>query len=226
MADTPDEQLTQPLQNIDVSDLQGFEVYGGSVDMENEQNHNSKKSDKRKCRQSTLMRQSGFVTDSDFKKPGEAPSFDLHTEDGDAHVVRNLGVKDDEKEQIIDVEEDYIEIDSKEHFGYSSARLQKGCGHASSDHSEPDNADNCSVSVELSAASLGSDCEGEFDNEEFDGQSADPNRQNLIEEAFDSQLEVLNSQNHDIKNNIYFFSKRLSMHEIDRSQARDWKGEE
>lgn len=187
--DTPDEQLMQPLRNIDVSDLQGFEVYGGSVDMENEQNRNSKKSDKRKRRQSTLMRQSGFVNDNDSKKPGESSSFDLHTEDGDVHVVSNLGVKDDEKEQIIDVEEGYIEIDCKDHFGYSSAGLQKGCGHASSDHSEPENADNCSVSVELSAASLGSDSEGEFDNKEFDGQSADPKRQNLREEAFDSQLE-------------------------------------
>lgn len=192
----------QSLQNIDVSDLQGFEVYGGSADMENEQNHNSKKSDKRKCRQSTLMRQSGFVRDNDSKKPEEAPSFDLHTEDGHVHVVSNLDVKDDAKEQIIDVEEGDIEIDCEDHFRYSSAGLQKGRGSASSVHSEPDNADNCSVSVEFSATSLGSDFEEEFDNEEFDGQSADPKPQNVRREAVDSQLEVLTSENHDIKNKI------------------------
>lgn len=192
--DTPDEHLIGSLhdQNIDVSDLQGFEVHSGSVSMGNEQTRNTNDSDDKKRRQSTLIRQTGFVNDNDTRQlMDQAPSFDLRTEDGDVLVVvSNLDIEGDDKDQIIDVEEGEIEIDCEDNFGYSSAGLREGRGSASSVHSEPDNADNCSVSVELSATSLGSDNEEELNNEEFEGHDSDSKPQTFKEESVDSRQET------------------------------------
>lgn len=167
-------------QNCDVSDLHGFDVQGGSghVDSpeENEQSYQEKEQDsksdtknlnnsdnrngQKSRRQSTLTRQSGFHTESDSRQSvDQAPSFDLRTEDGSILVVVSNLDMDDQQEEIIDMEDGDVEIDCEENLEYSSARLQQGNGSASSVHSEPDNADNCSVSVELSVSSLGSDNE-------------------------------------------------------------------
>jgi len=209
------DQLQETLcdQNIDVSELQGFDVQGGSGDMENEQsqhktehdsesdtknadNENSvNKAGQKHRRQSTLTRQSGFVNDGDSRQSLEAPSFDLRTEDGNILVVvSNLDVEGDEQEQIIDVEDGDIEIDCVENFEYSSGRLQEGRGSASSVHSEPDNADNCSVSAELDVSSLGSDNEEELHEEEFVEHTGEGTRQKLIKgEAVKLQQQISKS---------------------------------
>lgn len=202
-------------QNIDVSELQGFEVQGGSVDMESEQSHhkterNNSKSDNRDAgnkgggkkpelqsrRQSTLTRQSGFINDSDSRQSLETPSFDLRTEDGNVLVVvSNLDDGRGEKEQIIGVEDGDIEIDCEDNFEYSSMRLQEGRGSASSVHSVPDNADNCSVSVELDVSSLGSDNEEELCNEELIEHADEDEKQKLRkDETIESQPEVIATQ--------------------------------
>ena len=209
----PDEHQRGSLcdQNIDVSELQGFEVQGCSIDMESEQSHhktehNVSKSDNRDTgskggnkkpelqsrRQSTLTRQSGFINDG----ADQAPSFDLRTEDGNVFVVvSNLDDEGDEKEQIIDVDDGDVEIDCEDNFEYSSMRLQEGRGSASSVHSVPDNADNCSVSVELDVSSLGSDNEEELCNEQFIEHADEDKTQKLRkDETIDSQPEVIISQ--------------------------------
>ena len=172
--------------------------------------HNNSKSDNRDSdnkgggkkpelqsrRQSTLTRQSGFFNDSDSRQSVEAPSFDLRTEDGNVLVVvSNLDDDGDEKEQIIDVEDGDIEIDCEDNFEYSSMRLQEGRGSASSVHSAPDNADNCSVSVELDVSSLGSDNEEELCNEDFIEHADEDKKQKLRkEETIESQPEVIATQ--------------------------------
>lgn len=198
-------------QNIDVSELQGFDVQGGSGDLDGEKNHCKTEHESKSCtknvdnegdikktgqknrRQSTLTRQSGFRNDSESRQSGEAPSFDLRTEDGNVLVVvSNLDIEGNEQEQIIDVEDGDIEIDCEENFEYSSARLQQGRGSASSVHSEPDNADNCSVSVGLSVSSLGSDNEEELHDDQFVENTDEGSKQNLRkEEAIEPHPQVL-----------------------------------
>lgn len=187
--DITDKQHRESLcgQNNDVSELHGFDVEGGSVDTENEENHqktkhdprngtktadnkgdNKKAKQKNKC-QSTLTRQAGFQNENDPREMLEAPSFDLRTEDGDILVVvSNLDTEGDGQEHVIDIEEGDIDIDCEENLEYSSTRLQQGHGSASSVYSEPDNADNCSISVGLSVSSLGSDNEEELNDLEIE----------------------------------------------------------
>lgn len=210
-------------QNCDVSDLHGFDVHAGSAQVdasvENAQlNHQKKEQDskndtnnldnsndmveqnrssKTNRRQSTLTRQSGFVNESDSRNSlDQAPSFDLRTEDGNILVVvSNLDVED-QQEEIIDMEDGDIEIDCEENFKeYSSARLQQGRGSASSVHSEPDNADNCSVSVGLSVSSLGSDNEEVVHDDDFiDYPDAGNKQKQRRGEVIDSQPQVYNTQ--------------------------------
>lgn len=175
--------------------------------MENEQGHgnnnntsggsdnDSKKlQEEKKRRQNTLTRQSGFVNDSDSKLLKEAPSLNLRTGDGNVVVVvSDQDVEGDGKEQIINIEEGDIEIDCEDNFGYSSVCLQEGRGSASSMHSEPDNADNYSVSVELSVASLGSDDDEELGDQEF-VDHADGVKLRKGEAIIDSKPEVINSE--------------------------------
>ena len=187
--DITDKQHRESLcgQNNDVSELHGFDVEGGSVDTENEENHqktkhdprndtktadnkgDNKKAKQKNKYQSTLTRQAGFQNENDPREMLEAPSFDLRTEDGDILVVvSNLDTEGDGQEHVIDIEEGDIDIDCEENLEYSSTRLQQGHGSASSVHSEPDNADNCSISVGLSVSSLGSDNEEELNDLEIE----------------------------------------------------------
>lgn len=209
-----------------MSDLHGFEVQGGSghVDssVENEQNCQKEEQDSRSDaknlnnadnrnvqnrpsitnrRQSTLTRQSGFHSESDSRQSvDQAPSFDLRTEDGNILVVVSNLDMEDQQEEIIDMEDGDIEIDcEEENLEYSSARLQQGHGSASSVHSEPDNADNCSVSVELSVSSLGSDNEEVVHDEDLidypDKGSKQKQRRGEVMDSQPQVNELLNQSN-------------------------------
>lgn len=205
-------------QNCDVFELPGFDVQGGPGHMddsvENEPSHQRKEQESKpdnkalnrednmveqerpsnpNRRQSTLTRQSKFRNDSDSRQSlDQAPSFDLRTEDGDILVVVSNLDTEDQREEIIDVEDGDIEIDCEENLEYSSARLQQGRGSASSVHSEPDNADNCSVSVGLSVSSLGSDNEEVVHDDDFiDYPDEDKEQKQRQEQALDSQLQVI-----------------------------------
>lgn len=211
MQDNKDHRGSLCDQNNDVSELHGFEVQGDSIDIENEENHltakhevkvdgsytnnrgHSKKPQRKNKHQNTLTRQSGFHNDSDPKEPLEAPSFDLRTEEGDILVVvSNLDVEDGEQEQIINIEEGDLDMDGEDNFEYSSARLQQGRGSASSVHSEPDNADNCSVSVGLSVSSLGSDNEDELQDDDLEEPAEeDKNQGQRKGKSIDSQRQVM-----------------------------------
>ena len=211
MQDKKDHRGSLCDQNNDVSELHGFEVQGDSIDIENEENHlkakhevkvdgsstnnrgHNKKPQQKNKHQNTLTRQSGFHNDSDPKEPLEAPSFDLRTEEGDILVVvSNLDVEDGEQEQIINIEEGDLDIDGEDNFEYSSARLQQGRGSASSVHSEPDNADNCSVSVGLSVSSLGSDNEDELQDDDLEEPAEeDKNQGQRKGKSIDSQRQVM-----------------------------------
>lgn len=201
-------------QNCDVSELHGFDVQGGSGLVENEQStqekeHHSKsgtinlnnadnrdeqnRSSNTNRRQSTLTRQSGFHNESDSRHSvDQAPSFDLRTEDGNILVVVSNLDMEDQQEEIIDMEDGDIEIDCEENLEYSSVRLQQGCGSASSLHSDPDNADNCSVSVALSVSSLGSDNEEVIHDEDLiDYPDQSSKHKQRRGEVMDSQAQVL-----------------------------------
>ena len=114
------------------------------------------------------------------------------TEDGNILVVvSNLDIED-QQGKIIDMEDGDIEIDCEENLEYSSARLQQGHGSVSSVHSEPDNADNCSVTVALSVSSLGSDNEDDIHDEDFIHYPDESNKQKQRrEDIMDSQAQVL-----------------------------------
>lgn len=120
-------------------------------------------------RQATLTRQCGFQN-ADTKEPSHtknihhAASFDLRAEDGE-------NPEDNDMQDLIDVEDGDIEIncgdENDENFDCSSSRLHMGHGSTSSVHSDPEDADNCSVSGGLSVSSLGND--DEVMNEEGKG---------------------------------------------------------
>lgn len=108
-------------------------------------------------RQSLLMRQGGFQEELNLNEAGT--TFEM----GSELVI--LGDIDDLQTNAGDLDDDDIEIecgnnqDDQENFEYSGHRLAEERGSPSSVHSEPDHADNCSVSVGLSVSSLGSDNE-------------------------------------------------------------------
>ena len=201
--------------------------------MENEQSHHNNKNtsggsdddskklkEEKKRRQSTLTRQSGFVNDSDSKLLKEGPSLNLRTGDGNVVVVMSdQDVEGDDKEQIINIEEGDIEIDCEDNFGYSSVCLQEGRGSASSVHSEPDNADNYSVSVELSVASLGSDDDEELGDEELIDHSDEVKKQKSRKgEAIGSQPEVINSETLNITLSFFSYCWKCYMGRLHRFQ--------
>ena len=69
--------------------------------------------------------------------------------------------------------------------------MQQGRGSASSVHSEPDNADNCSVSVGLSVSSLGSDNEDIVHGDDLtDYPDGDKEKKQWQEDTCDSQPQV------------------------------------
>ena len=192
-----------------MSELHGFDVQGGSGQVEYEQttqnrehyskgstinaNNSISRSSSTNRRQSTLTRQSGIHNENDSRHTADqAPSFDLMTEDGNILVVvSNLDIED-QQGKIIDMEDGDIEIDCEENLEYSSARLQQGHGSVSSVHSEPDNADNCSVTVALSVSSLGSDNEDDIHDEDFIHYPDESNKQKQRrEDIMDSQAQVL-----------------------------------
>ena len=195
-----------------MSELHGFDVQGGSGQVEDEQSTQngdhrlkggtiSHKADNRdeqntsyntNRRQSTLTRQSGFHNESDSRHlVDQAAGFDLRTEDGNILVVVSNLDMEDQQEEIIDMEDGDIEIDCEENLEYSSVRLQQGHGSASSVHSDPDNADNCSVSVALSVSSLGSDNEEEVHDEDLINYPDESSKQKQrTAEVMDSQAQV------------------------------------
>ena len=70
--------------------------------------------------------------------------------------------------------------------------MQQGRGSASSVHSEPDNADNCSVSVGLSVSSLGSDNEDELQDDDLEEPAEeDKNQEQRKGKSIDSQCQVM-----------------------------------
>ena len=197
-----------------MSELHGFDVQGGSGQMEDEQStqnseHHSKgntingnnsdnvveqnRSSNINRRQSTLTRQNVIHNESSDSRHSvdQAPSFDLRTEDGNILVVVSNLDMEDQQEEIIDMEDGDIEIDCEENLEYSSVRLQQGHGSASSVHSEADNADNCSVSVALSVSSLGSDNEEVVHDEDLIDYPDESNKQKQRRgEVLDSQAQV------------------------------------
>lgn len=178
------EQTCQNKEQDSKSDTKNL----NNADIKNEENRPSNPN----RRQSTLTRQSGFHSESDSRQSvDQAPSFDLRTEDGNILVVVSNLDMEDQQEEIIDMEDGDIEIDCEENLEYSSARLQQGHGSASSVHSEPDNADNCSVSVELSVSSLGSDNEEVVHDEDLiDYPDQDSKQKERRGEVIDSQPQV------------------------------------
>lgn len=115
-------------------------------------------------KQSILTRQSGLSHDSEeHSKPNslDGPTFDMRTEGGETLVV--LGNFEDEeqdsRENVLhsscDLENEYGDNEME----LSSAKLNQSHGSPSSVHSEPDDADPCSVSVAVSVSSIGSDDE-------------------------------------------------------------------
>lgn len=197
-----------------MSELHGFDVQGGSGQVEYEQTtqnreHHTKgntinannsfsrdeqnRSSSTNRRQSTLTRQSGIHNESDCRHTADqTPSFDLRTEDGNILVVVSNLDMEDQQGEIIDMEDGDIEIDCEENLEYSSARLQQGHGSVSSVHSGADNADNCSVSVALSVSSLGSDNEDVVHDEDLIHYPDESNKQKQRrEEVMDSQAQVL-----------------------------------
>ena len=121
-------------------------------------------------RQSTLTRQGGVRYDSDEQAKQESfdgPTFDMHTEGGETLVLFG-DFEDDEPgngENMVDGGGD-LEINCADNeMDLSSARLNHGHGSPSSVHSEPDNADACSVSVGVSVSSIGSDDDDETQQE-------------------------------------------------------------
>ena len=191
-----------------MSELHGFDVQGGSGQGEDEQNtQNSSKggtinlnsadnrdeqntSSNTNKRQNTLTRQSGFHNESDSRHLDQAPSFDLRTEDGNILVVVSNLDMDDQQQEIIDMEDGDIECE--QNLEYSSVHLQQGHGSASSIHSDPDNADNCSVSVALSVSSLGSDNEEVVHDEDIINYQDESSKQKQTRgEILDSQAQVL-----------------------------------
>lgn len=198
-----------------MSELHGFDVQGGSEQVEDEQStqnsehhskgnvinaNNSDNDDEQKRssninrRQSTLTRQNVIHNESTDSRHSvdQAPSFDLRTEDGNILVVVSNLDMEDQQEEIIDMEDGDIEIDCEEDLEYSSVRLQQGHGSVSSVHSEPDNADNCSVSVALSISSLGSDNEEVVHDEDLIDYPDESNKQKQRRGGvLDSQAQVL-----------------------------------
>lgn len=139
-------------KNTNKDQITDNQSYDSSVIIENEER--DKEIPVR--RQSLLMRQGGIQEE---QAPNETvTSFDL----GSELVI--LGDIDDLQTNVGDLDDD-IEIDfgsnqdDQENFEHSGHRLAEERGSPPSVHSEPDNADNCSVSVELSVSSLGSDNE-------------------------------------------------------------------
>lgn len=215
-------------ENCDVSDLHGFDVQGGSGHQEdsamNKVSHEGKeklpdldakaldKADNRveqkrpsnpKRRQNTLTRQSKFHHDGDSRRlMDEAASFDLRTEDGDILVVVSNLDTEDQQEEIIDMENGDIEIDYEEKLEYSSARMQLGHGSASSVYSEPDNADNCSVSVGLSVSSLGSDNEDIVHDNDLTDYQVDKEEKQQLKEANDSQPQFIPESHKNTKKTV------------------------
>lgn len=121
-------------------------------------------------RQSLLMRQGGVQ--EELMHGDTATTLEMGTE------LVMLGDIDDLQTHVGDLDDDDLEIDcgndhdDEENFAFSGHQLAEERGSPSSVHSEPDHADNCSVSVEISVSSLGSDND-EIVHCDDDGQEID-----------------------------------------------------